>query len=213
MNKAPKLLEREAPVAATESQVGPQNDTTREASSPSRSAAPEFTPPPPNLPATLVASHRIGRDGAPIAAAPSGPASPDSAPPPAAAPKTEAPSAASQTTGPDGATGAAAPSAPASLALWLKRQRQWPPRQFRKRSDRTGRQTRQRRPLPLAPSTPRLAEAPKTGVPSAASQAIRPDGRPIATAPPSPASTASAPAPGTPKPNATPDGVCVERVC
>ena len=98
VNKAPKLLEREAPVAATESQAGPQNDTTREASSPSRSAAPEFTPPPPNLPATLVASHRIGRDGAPIAAAPSGPASPDSAPPPAAPPKTEAPSAASQTT-------------------------------------------------------------------------------------------------------------------
>jgi len=57
------------------------------------SAAPAFTPAPPNQAATLVPSQRIGPDGAPIATGSSAPASPDSAPPLAEEPKTAAPQA------------------------------------------------------------------------------------------------------------------------
>ena len=78
------------------------------------SAAPAFTPAPPNQAATLVPSQRIGPDGAPIATGPSAPASPDSTPPLAEAPKTAAPSAASQAIRPDGLPIAKAPSSPAS---------------------------------------------------------------------------------------------------
>jgi hypothetical protein len=207
MNKAPDLPEREPPVATTESQVRPQNETTLEPSAPSRSAAPEFTPPPPNQPATLVASHRIGRDGAPIATAPSGAASPDSAPPLAEAPKTEAPSVASPAIRPDAARTATAPPSPASrdssppLAEAPKTETPSIASQAI-RPDAAPTATAPPGPA-SAPSTPRLAEAPKTATPSAASQAIRPAGPPIAPAPPNPASTASAPVPEPPKPSAT----------
>jgi hypothetical protein len=207
MNKAPDLAEREPPVAATESQVRPQNEATLEPSAPSRSAAPEFTPPPPNQPATLVASHRIGRDGAPIATAPSGAASPDSAPPLAEAPKTEAATVASQAIRPDAAPTATSPPGPASRDSS-------PPLVEAPKTASPSAASQAIRPdgAPIAtppaapasaPSTPRLAEAPKTATPSAASQAIRPGGPPIAPAPPNPASTASAPVPEPPKPSAT----------
>ena len=93
MNKAPDLPEREPSVAATESLVRPQNEQTLEPSSSPSSAAPAFTPPPPNQAATLVTSHRIRPDGTPIPTAPVPlPLRPDSAPPLAEAPKTAAPS-------------------------------------------------------------------------------------------------------------------------
>jgi hypothetical protein len=78
------------------------------------SAAPAFTPAPPNQAATLVPSQRIGPDGAPIATGSSAPASPDSAPPLAEEPKTAAPSAAPQAIRPDGLPIAKAPPSPAS---------------------------------------------------------------------------------------------------
>ena len=78
------------------------------------SAAPAFTPAPPNQAATLVPSQRIGPDGAPIATGSSAPASPDSAPPLAEEPKTAAPSAAPQAIRPDGLPIAKAPPTPAS---------------------------------------------------------------------------------------------------
>ena len=96
MNKAPDLPTHEPSVAATESLVRPQSEQTLEPSSDSRSAAPAFTPGPLNQAATLVTSHRIGPDGAPIATAPPTAASLNSAPPLAQAPKTAAPSAPAQ---------------------------------------------------------------------------------------------------------------------
>jgi hypothetical protein len=79
------------------------------------SAAPAFTPAPPNQAATLVPSQRIGPDGAPIATAPSTPASTDSAHP-AETPNLATAPAASQMVKPDGATIATAPPSPASTA-------------------------------------------------------------------------------------------------
>ena len=114
LNKAPDLAEREPSVAATESLVRPQNEQTLEPASSPGSAAPAFAPEPPNQAPTLVTSHRIGPDGAPIATAPPAPTSPNSAPPPAEAPKTTPPSAAPQAIGKDGAPMATAPSTPAS---------------------------------------------------------------------------------------------------
>jgi hypothetical protein len=83
------------------------------ASSGLESTARAFTPDPPNQAATLVASQRIGPDGAPIATAPSTPASTDSAHP-AETPNPAAAPAASQMVKPDGAPIATAPSSPAS---------------------------------------------------------------------------------------------------
>jgi hypothetical protein len=77
------------------------------------SAAPAFTPAPPNQAATLVPSQRIGPDGAPIATAPSTPASTDSAHP-AETPNLATAPAASQMVKPDGAPIATAPPSPAS---------------------------------------------------------------------------------------------------
>jgi hypothetical protein len=77
------------------------------------SAAPAFTPAPPNQAATLVPSQRIGPDGAPIATAPSTPASTDSAHP-AETPNPATAPAASQMVKPDGAPIAKAPPSPAS---------------------------------------------------------------------------------------------------
>jgi hypothetical protein len=80
------------------------------------SAAPAFTPAPLNQPAALVASHRIGPDGAPIATTPSSPASTDSAHP-AETPNPAAAPAASQMIKPDGAPIRTAAPTPASTDL------------------------------------------------------------------------------------------------
>ena len=77
------------------------------------SAAPAFTPAPPNLGAIPMPAQMIGPDGAPIPTAPSTPASINSAPP-AETPKTPGPSAAPQTVRPDGAPIATAPPTRAS---------------------------------------------------------------------------------------------------
>jgi hypothetical protein len=74
-------------------------------------APPAFAPLPLSQPATLVTTHRIGPDGAPIATAP---ASPASAPPLAGTPKSAAQTAAPQLVKPDKASVATAPSTPAS---------------------------------------------------------------------------------------------------
>jgi hypothetical protein len=89
-------------------------DAPNLASSGLESAAPAFTPLPLNQPATPVATHRIGPDGAPIATAPSSPVSTDSAPPLAGTPKPAAQTAAPQIVKPDKASLATAPSTPAS---------------------------------------------------------------------------------------------------
>ena len=113
MNKAPDLAEREPSVAATESLATPQNEQTLEPASAPGSAVPAFAPAPLSQAAALVASHRIGPDGEPIATAPSTPAAPDSTPPVAEAPKTAAPSAALQAIRPNGPPIATAPPSPA----------------------------------------------------------------------------------------------------
>jgi hypothetical protein len=77
-------------------------------------APPAFAQPPLSQPATLVATHRIGPDGAPIATAPASPASIDSAPPLAGTPKPAVPTAASPMVKPDKASLATAPSTSAS---------------------------------------------------------------------------------------------------
>jgi hypothetical protein len=87
-------------------------DAPNLASSGLESAAPAFTPLPLNQPATPVATHRIGPDGAPIATAPSSPARTDSAHP-AGTPKPAAQTAAPQMLKPDKASLATAPSTPA----------------------------------------------------------------------------------------------------
>jgi len=113
MNKAPDLAEREPSVAATESLATSQNEQTLEPASAPGSAVPAFTPAPLSQAAALVASHRIGPDGEPIATAPSTPAAPDSTPPVAEAPKTAAPSAALEAIRPNGPPIATAPPSPA----------------------------------------------------------------------------------------------------
>ena len=80
------------------------------------SAAPAFTPAPPNLGAIPVASQIIRPDGTPIATAPPSPASTDSAPL-AETPKTAVPSAAPQMIRPGGAPIATAPPTRASTEL------------------------------------------------------------------------------------------------
>jgi hypothetical protein len=208
LNKAPDLPERDPSVAASDGLAKPQNEQTLEPSSSPGSAIPAFTPAPLNQAATLVASHRIGPDGAPIATSPSAPASTDSAPPLAAAPKTVAPPAASQTTKPDGAPIATAPSTPAAPESS-------PPQAQAPKTAAPSTTSQAIRadgpPIAAAPSTPAspnstppLAEAPKPNATPAASQAIKPDGPPIATAPSAPASTHSTPLAERPKPNATP---------
>ena len=157
MNKAPDLAEHELSVAAAERMVRSQNEQTVEPASPPGPAAPASTPAPPNQAATLVTSHRIGPDGAPLATAPSAPASPDSTPPLADAPKT--PLATTQAIRPNGSPIAMAPSTPlrpSPRRLWLTRQRRGPRRQPRKQSGRTRRQLQQRRLLPLRPLQRRL---------------------------------------------------------
>jgi hypothetical protein len=88
-------------------------DAPNLASSGLESAAPAFTPLPLNQPATPVATHRIGPDGAPITTAPSSPASTDAAHP-AGTPKPAAQTAVPQMVKPDKASLATAPSAPVS---------------------------------------------------------------------------------------------------
>src|ERR1700722_12244417 len=88
-------------------------DAPNLASSGLETAPPAFAPLPLNQPATLVATHRIGPDGAPIATAPSSPASTDSAHP-AGTPKPAAATAATQMVKPDKVFLATAPSTPVS---------------------------------------------------------------------------------------------------
>ena len=207
MNKAPDLAEREPSVAATESLATSQNEQTLEPASAPGSAVPAFTPAPLSQAAALVASHRIGPDGEPIATAPSTPAAPDSTPPVAEAPKTVAPSAASQAIRPDGAPIATAPSTPAphdSTPPVAQAPKTAAPSAALEAIRPNGPPIATAPPSP-APhdSTPPMAEASKTAAPSAASQMIKPDRAPIATAPSTAASTASAPLAETPKPNAT----------
>jgi hypothetical protein len=208
MNKAQDPLEREPSVAGTEGGARPRNEQTLEPSSSPGSATPAFTPAPLNQAATLVAAHRIGPDGAPIATAPSAPGSTDSARPLSEAAKTVTPPAASQTTRPDQLSIATAPSSPASPSST-------PPlaeAPITAAPSATSQAIRpDEPPIATAPSspaspnpTPPLAAAPKTAGPSAASQAIKPDERPIATAPSAPASTHSAGLAERSKPSATP---------
>jgi hypothetical protein len=89
-------------------------DAPNLASSGLETAPPAFAPLPLNQPATLVATHRIGPDGAPIATAPSSHASTGSTPPLAQTPKPAVPTAAPQMVKPDKASLATAPSTPAS---------------------------------------------------------------------------------------------------
>jgi hypothetical protein len=204
LNKAPDLAERQPSVAATEGLARPQNEQTLEPSSAPEAAAPAFTPGPLNQAAALVAAHRIGPDGAPIPAAPSAPALPASTPPLTEAPKTAAPSAASQAIRPDGAPIATSPSTPASAPPLAGAPKTAAPSAASQAIRPAGAPIASAPSIPPSPaSSPPLAEAPKTAAPSAASQAIRPAGAPIATAPSSAASTASAPLAETPKPNAT----------
>jgi hypothetical protein len=104
MSKAPDLPEREPSVAATE---------TLEPSSSPRAPIQDSPQAMPSQAATLVTSHRIGPDGAPIATSPPTPASTDSSLL-AEAPKAAAPSAASPAIRPDGEPVATAPPTPPS---------------------------------------------------------------------------------------------------
>ena len=175
----------------------PENGAPNLAASGLETGAPAFGPATPNQAATLVTSHRIGPDGAPIATAPSAAASPDSAPPVAQAPKTAAPSAVSQALKPDGPPIATTPSAPASLDSA-------PPVAHAPKTAAPSAVSQAIKPdgapiatAPSAPASPDSAsppaQTPKTPAPSAVSQAIKPDGPSIATALSTPASTASAP--------------------
>jgi hypothetical protein len=228
MNKAPDLAEREPSVAATESVVRPQNEQAVEPANSPRApmqdspqaapsqagslatppAAPTSAPAPLNQGATLVTTHRIRPDGTLIPPEPPTAASPDSAPTLGEAPKTAAPSAASQPIRPDGAPIATAPPTPASPVST-------PPLAEAPKTAAPSAASSQatkpdRAPIATAPSSPAspvsappLAQAPNTAAPSAASQATKPDGTPIASAPSTPASTQSAPLAERPKPNAT----------
>jgi hypothetical protein len=230
-NKAPDSAEREPSVAAAESQVRPQPPQSVEpTSSPgarmqdspqaaplqadkaeARPATPASAPAPLSQAATLVTSHRIGPDGAPIATTPSTPALPESSPPLAEAPKTPAPSAAPQAIRPDRAPSATAPSTPTSpnSTPSLAEAPKTPAPSAAAQAIRQDRAPSATAPSPSTPaspvSTPPLAEAPKTMAPSAAAQAIQPDRAPSATAPSSLTSPNSTPPLAeAPKPNATP---------
>jgi hypothetical protein len=181
-------------------------DAPNLASSGLETAPPAFAPPPLSQPATLVATHRIGPDGAPIATAPSSPASTGSAPPLAGTPKHAVPPAAPQMVQPDKASLATAPSTPASsdaaspLAGTPKPAAPTAAPQMVK-LDKASVATAQ--PTPASTdSAPPLAEASKPATPTAAPQMVKPDKASVATAQPTRASTDPAP-PRAQKPNAT----------
>jgi hypothetical protein len=187
-------------------------DAPNLASSGLESAAPALTPLPLNQPATPVATHRIGPDGAPITTAPSSPASTDAAHP-AGTPKPAAQTAVPQMVKPDKASLATAPSAPVStnsappLADAPKPAAPIaaPPMVKSNRAS-----------VATAPPTqastdsaPPLADAPKPAAPIAAPPMVKSNRVSVATALPTQASTDSAPPLAqtpmaqTPKPNAT----------
>jgi hypothetical protein len=182
-------------------------DAPNLASSGLETAPPAFAPLPLNQPATLVATHRIGPDGAPIATAPSSHASTGSTPPLAQTPKPAVPTAAPQMVKPDKASLATAPSTPASsdaaspLAGTPKPAAPTAAPQMVK-LDKASVATAH---TPASTdSAPPLAEASKPAAPTAAPQMVKPDKASLATAPSTPASTdAAPPRPQTPKPNAT----------
>jgi hypothetical protein len=168
-------------------------------------APPAFAPLPLSQPATLVTTHRIGPDGAPIATAP---ASPASAPPLAGTPKSAAQTAAPQLVKPDKASVATAPSTPAStgsappLAEAPKPAAPTAAPQMVK-PDKTSVATAPPTPASTG-SAPPLAEAPKPAAPTAAPRMVKPDKASVATAPPTRATSDPAPPLAqTSKPNAT----------
>src|ERR1700722_18302617 len=199
-------------------------DAPNLASSGLETAPPAFAPLPLNQPATLVATHRIGPDGAPIATAPSSHASTGSTPPLAQTPKPAVPTAAPQMVEADKESLATAPPPPRLVK---------PERAPLATAPSTPASSDAASPLagtpkPAAPtaapqmvkldkasvatahtpastdSPPPLAEASKPAAPTAAPQMVKPDKASLATAPSTPASTdAAPPRPQTPKPNAT----------
>ncbi len=167
-------------------------------------APPSFAPLPLTEPATLVTTHRIGPDGAPIAPAPASPASTGSAPPMAGTPKPAAPTVASQMAKPDKASLATAPSTPASTdsapapkpAVSTAAPQMVEP-------DKGSLATAPSTPV-ASDSAPPLAEAPRPAAPTAAPQMVKQDKESVATAQPTRASPEPAPPRAqTPKPNAT----------
>ena len=164
-------------------------------------APPAFAPLPLNQPATLVATHRIGPDGAPIATAPSTPASTDSAHS-AVTPKPAAQTAAPQMVKPDKASLATAPSTPVSTGSGPR---------MAAAPEPTAQTAAPQASVATAPPTratsdpaPPLAEALRPAAPIAAPQLVKPDKASVATAPPTPATSDPAPPLAqTSKPNAT----------
>jgi hypothetical protein len=209
INRTPDLSAPEPSVAATDAQVRPRNEQTLEPSGSPSLAAPASMPALPNQAPTLVISHRIGPDGAPIATAPPPQALPVSTPPLAEAPKTAAPSAAAQAIKPEGppiATAPPPPALPGSTPPLAEAPRTAAPSAAAQAIKPGGLPIATAPPPPALPgSTPPLAEAPKTAAPSAAAQAIKPEAPPIATAPHPPALPGSTPPPAeAPKPNPRP---------
>jgi hypothetical protein len=178
------------------------------ASSGLETAPPSLAPLPLNQPATLVTTHRIGRDGAPIATAPSAPASIDSAPHLAGTPKPAVPTAAPQTVKPDKASLPTAPSTPASIGSAPPLAEAPKPAVPTAAPQMTKPDKASLATAPSAPastgSAPPLAEAQEPAAPTAAPQMVKPDKASVATAQPTRASTDPAPPRAqTPKPNAT----------
>ena len=171
-------------------------------------APPSFAPLPLSQPATLVATHRIGPDGAPIATATSSPASSDSAPPLAQTPKPAVPTAAPQMVKSDKASLETAPPKPAStgsappLAEVPKPAAPTAAPQTVK-PDKTSLATAPSAPASTG-SAPPLTEAPKPTTPTPTPQMVEPAKASVATAPPTRAATDPAPPRAqTPKPNGT----------
>jgi hypothetical protein len=182
-------------------------DAPNLASSGLETSPPAFAPLPLSQPATLVATHRIGPDGAPIATAPSSPASTGSARPLAGTPKPAAPTAAPQMVKPDKASLATAQPTPASsdsappLAGTPKPGVPTAAPQMVK-PDKPSLATALPTPASTDPASP--PQTPKPAAPTAAPQMVKPDKASVATTQPAPASTDPAPPRAqTLKPNAT----------
>jgi hypothetical protein len=196
MSKAPDLPEREPSVAATE---------TLEPSSSPRAPIQDSPQAMPSQAATLVTSHRIGPDGAPIATSPPTPASTDSSLL-GEAPKAAAASAASQAIRPDGEPIAKAPpTSPStdSAPPLAEAPKAAAPSAASPAIRPDGEPVATAPPTPPSTDSAPLTETPKPAAAPVASQMVKPDGAPIATPPSTPASTVSAHLTETPKPNAT----------
>ena len=171
-------------------------------------APPSFAPLPLTQPATPVATHRIGPDGAPVATALSSPAATGSAPPLAGTPKPATPTAAPQMVKPEKASLATTPSAPASIGsarLLAGTPKPTTPTAVPPmvKPDKASLATAP--PAPTSSVSARnLAEMPRPAAPTAAPPMVKPDKASVATAQPTRASTDPAPPRAqTAKPNAT----------